>query len=147
MFKPNRNRPAIIISVAILIMAAAGTLIAGPNTLIRDEIPDKYKWNLNDIYPDWAAWEQGLADLEAKMEEYSALKGTLAQGPEQILKAYNLDDEWSLANPYILLGHPMSKLYFFLHEATQDQFPTLSERLPFDPNHTLSQIHQDLFLY
>ncbi|MCP4583074.1 MAG: oligoendopeptidase F [candidate division Zixibacteria bacterium] len=93
MLSSNRNRPAIIIAVLFSIIAIAGTSIAGPNTLIRDEIPDKYKWDLNDIYPNWETWEKGLAELEAKMDEYADLKGTLGQGPEQLLKAYKLDDQ------------------------------------------------------
>jgi len=83
----------IILVIVFMLMAMASIAIAGPKTLIRDEIPDKYKWNLNDIYPNWEAWENGLAQLEAKMDEYAGLKGTLAQGPQQLLKAFLLGDE------------------------------------------------------
>jgi len=88
-----RSAVNIILVIAFMLMAIAGSVIAGPKTLIRAEIPDKYKWNLNDIYPNWEAWEKGLAHLEAKMDEYAALEGTLAQGPQQLLKAYLISDE------------------------------------------------------
>ena len=26
----------------------------------REEIPDRFKWNLTDIFPDWEAWEAAL---------------------------------------------------------------------------------------
>lgn len=62
----------------------------------RDEIPDQYKWNLNDIYPDWDAWAADMQRLEGLMGEYTALKGTLANGPEVILKANQLGDEMGM---------------------------------------------------
>ncbi len=88
-----RSAVNIILVIVFVLMAIAGSANAGPKTLIRSEIPDKYKWNLNDIYPDWEAWEKGLAELQTKMDEYAALKGTLAQGPQQLLKASLLGDE------------------------------------------------------
>ena len=45
------------------------------------EIPDKFKWNLGDIYPDWETWEAAYKQLEAGIARYAAFKGTLAQGP------------------------------------------------------------------
>ena len=59
----------------------------------RTEIEDAYKWNLADIYPDWVAWDRARAELERRIDEYAALKGTLAQGPERLLAAYRLNDE------------------------------------------------------
>lgn len=61
----------------------------------RAQIDDKYEWNLSHIYPDWAAWDKGMADLERKMDEFETLKGTLAAGPENLLKANKLSDELS----------------------------------------------------
>ncbi len=83
----------VIVFVAALLAAMSGNAIAKPNTLDRNEIPDKYKWNLNDIYPDWEAWTEELAQLEVLIEEYSGLKGSLTQGPEQLLKAFKLNDK------------------------------------------------------
>jgi oligoendopeptidase F len=59
----------------------------------RAEIDDAYKWNLADVFPDWAAWESARALLDRRIGEYAALKGTLAQGPERLLSAYRLNDE------------------------------------------------------
>jgi oligoendopeptidase F len=59
----------------------------------RADIEDSYKWNLNDIYPDWEAWDRARAELERRIDEYAALKGTLAQGPDRLLAAYRLNDE------------------------------------------------------
>ncbi|GAB4365092.1 MAG: oligoendopeptidase F [Calditrichia bacterium] len=62
----------------------------------RDEIDAQYKWNLEDIYSSWEEWEKGLAELEAKMNEIAALKGTLKQGPEHLARAQKLQDEMNI---------------------------------------------------
>ena len=54
---------------AMLVVAflfSVSLAIAKPNTLNRDEIPDEYKWDLSQIYPDWDAWQ---ADFE-KIQPY-----------------------------------------------------------------------------
>jgi oligoendopeptidase F len=59
----------------------------------RAEIEDRYKWNLADIFPSWAEWEEGYRRLEAGIEKYEALKGSLAGGADNLLQAYRLSDE------------------------------------------------------
>ena len=68
------------------------TSTAVPRSRDRQAIPDAYKWRLEDIYPDWNAWAAGVAELEAGIPEYAALKGTLAQGPDRLLAALRLND-------------------------------------------------------
>ena len=58
----------------------------------RADIPVEYTWNLADIYSDWQAWEADRGQLELKIDEYAALKGTLGQGPEQLLTAFRQSD-------------------------------------------------------
>ena len=59
----------------------------------RQEIADQYKWNLADIFPGWPEWETAYQKLEAGIDRYAALKGTLAEGPHRLLEAYTLSDE------------------------------------------------------
>ena len=59
----------------------------------RGEIAERYKWNLADIFPDWNAWEEAYRKLEAGIERYSALKGTLGGGAESLLVAFRLSEE------------------------------------------------------
>jgi oligoendopeptidase F len=70
----------------------------------RAEIADAHKWHLDDIYADWRAWEVALAELERRIGEYAALKGTLGRGPAELLAAYRLNDE---------LGQLAYKVYFY----------------------------------
>ena len=59
----------------------------------RDEVPDRFKWNLSDIFPSWEAWEAGYKELETGIAKYAALKGTLAGGAENLLTAFRLSEE------------------------------------------------------
>ena len=59
----------------------------------RDEIPDRFKWNLNDIFESWAEWEAAYKLLEAGIDRYAALKGTLSQGSARLLNAFRLSEE------------------------------------------------------
>src|SRR5262245_471427 len=70
------------------------TVVASaPPLRSRDEIPDRFKWNLNKIFPDWEAWQSGYADLEKKIAAYAGLQGTLSQGAERLLAALRLADD------------------------------------------------------
>jgi oligoendopeptidase F len=59
----------------------------------REEIPNRFKWNLTDIFPDWQAWEAGYKTLEGMIARYSALKGTLSGGADRLLDAFRLSEE------------------------------------------------------
>jgi oligoendopeptidase F len=77
---------------ASLALATAG-LAAKPDTRNRAEIAEKYKWDFAPIYPNWQSWEIATKDMEAKMDAFAALKGTLGAGPAAVLKAYQALDE------------------------------------------------------
>ena len=77
---------------------------AAPRTRNRDEIDDRHKWNLHDIFPSWAAWDEARAHLEEQIDGYAAFKGTLAEGPHRLLAAFQLNDK---------LGQLAYKVYYF----------------------------------
>lgn len=68
-------------------------VLGKPDTRNRAEIPAQYKWDFSPIYSSWDAWEAGMKEMEAKMDAFAALKGTLSRGPEAVLKAYRAYDE------------------------------------------------------
>lgn len=59
----------------------------------RGEIPERFKWNVQDIYTSWDEWEAAYKTLEAGVERYAELKGTLAGGPENLLRAFRFSEE------------------------------------------------------
>ena len=74
-------------------VVSSAAVAAKPTTRIRAEIPAEFRWDFTAIYPSWAAWEEDMKRLDAKMDAFVALKGTLAQGPAQLLKAYLAADD------------------------------------------------------
>jgi oligoendopeptidase F len=59
----------------------------------REQIDPQYKWDLNNIYPNWEEWEKGLTRLENLMNSISEFQGKLASGPDILLKVLKLQDE------------------------------------------------------
>jgi len=59
----------------------------------RLEIPDRFKWNLLDIFQNWDEWGAGYSTLETGIERYATFKGTLAQGPGRLLEAFKLSEQ------------------------------------------------------
>ena len=59
----------------------------------REEVADRFKWNLSDIFPDWSAWEAAYKQLETGIDRYASLKGTLAAGSDALLTAFRLSEE------------------------------------------------------
>ena len=59
-----------------------------PGSRNRADIDYAYKWNLADIFPDWDAWDAARAELDRRIDEYAALKGTLGAGRRRLLAAY-----------------------------------------------------------
>ncbi|MCF7824020.1 MAG: oligoendopeptidase F [Candidatus Marinimicrobia bacterium] len=77
--------------IVLLALLLCGSVFAEPKT--RADIDAAYKWTLEDVYPDWDAWEMDLNKLKGLIDEIAGLKGTLTQGPEQLLKAFQLEDD------------------------------------------------------
>lgn len=85
-------RPLLLATASLFLMTHAFAQ-PKPATRNRAEIASDYKWDFSPIYPEWAAWEQGMKDIEVKMDAFAALKGTLKDGPAAVLKAYRLQDD------------------------------------------------------
>ncbi len=88
-----KHRAITGLALFLFALAALPVLNARPTSQDRAQIPDQYKWDLSQIYTNWAEWEQGLARLESMRAEYAGLKGTLSNGPKALLKATRLGDE------------------------------------------------------
>ena len=56
----------------------------------RSEVPEKYRWNTADIYPDDAAWDKQKAETEAALPRLAAWQGRTCASPQALLAA--LDD-------------------------------------------------------
>ena len=66
---------------------------AAPPLRDRNEIPDRFKWNLSHIFPGWPAWQAAFEELDTKIGDYAALQGSLNKGAEQLLDAMKVSDD------------------------------------------------------
>lgn len=88
------NRALLIL--AIMLTAAAAW--AAENSAIpqRQDIADKYKWRVDDIYPTIDAWEADFAALQAGLAEYDKYRGHLGDSPDMLLGCLKLDDSLNI---------------------------------------------------
>ena len=59
----------------------------------RNEIPEQYKWKMEDLYANNEAWEADFAKLQQGMEDIKKYEGTLAQSAENLLSLMKKSDE------------------------------------------------------
>ena len=55
----------------ILLESTKTAAATGARMRRRQEIDGRFKWNLNDIFPDWAAWEASYRTLETRVDEFA----------------------------------------------------------------------------
>src|SRR4051812_14263213 len=75
---PAGNRSTVTFFLSFAVMTASA--LAKPDTRNRADIPAQYKWDFSAIYPSWEAWDGAVKDMEARMDKFAALKGSLSQG-------------------------------------------------------------------
>jgi len=66
---------------------------AAPPLRERQDIPERFKWNLKSIFPDWTAWQSAYEQLDRGIAAFAGLQGTLEQGIDSLLAALKLRDE------------------------------------------------------
>src|SRR5262245_45848052 len=69
------------------------TEAAAPPLRDRDSIPERFKWNLKNIFATWDEWQSAYGELDRKIEGFAALQGTLAAGGDRLLASLRLRDE------------------------------------------------------
>ena len=87
-----KNLKSSLILLAILVLFS-GTNAYSQKT--RDEIPDKYKWNLTDLFPTDEAWRTALNNITNELNEVEKFKGTLTLSAANLLKALEYNTEIS----------------------------------------------------
>src|ERR1700712_25096 len=67
--------------------------LASASPLERQEIADRFKWNLTSIFADWDAWQAAYDELDRQIDEFASLQGTLGGGAAALLHALTLRDQ------------------------------------------------------
>jgi len=72
----------------------------------RSEIPDKYKWRLEDIYPTDELWEEDFARVKALLPEMDKFKGHLVESGKVILDCLVMQDSiWMIFDPMYVYAY------------------------------------------
>jgi oligoendopeptidase F len=58
----------------------------------RDQIPDKYKWNLTDFFPSDSAWGVGLEAVKARIPEIGKYQSKLGESASNLAQCLMLND-------------------------------------------------------
>ena len=56
----------------------------------RNEIPDKYKWNLKDLFASTAEWKNAKDDISGNIDKIESYKGKLDKDAETLLNAMDI---------------------------------------------------------
>jgi oligoendopeptidase F len=84
----HRYRLALIVTVASTLATPVVARVAQQQE--RSAVPDKYKWNLAEIYPSDQAWRAAKDKLVAELPAIGPFKGTLASSPQKLADALEL---------------------------------------------------------
>ena len=71
----------------------------------REEIPEKYKWNLADLFPSDEAWRTAFSDITTRLDQVEKFKGTLTQSSDNLLQALEFNTS---------ISKEASKLYSYV---------------------------------
>jgi len=75
----------------------------------RDEIPDIYKWKLEDIYESEESWDKTFASLKNKIGEYARFSGTLSKSSEKLKECLQFDEQIGIELEKLFLYAMLSK--------------------------------------
>ncbi len=78
-------------------------LSKGDKIVKREEIDQKYKWNLNDIYENWGEWEADLIKAKKIMEEIPKYRGKIKNDPKIFAELVAMENELSKITDKIYL--------------------------------------------
>jgi oligoendopeptidase F len=72
----------------------------------RSDIEEKYKWRLNDIFPNDELWEQDFARVEALLPKMERFKGHLAESGKTLLDCLVMQDSvWIVFDPLYVYAY------------------------------------------
>jgi oligoendopeptidase F len=77
-------------SYFIILFTVLFVITSFPQTKERKEIPENYKWNLTDLYPSLADWQNAKKDVSSNIDKIESYKGKLDEDAGTLLDAMNV---------------------------------------------------------
>jgi oligoendopeptidase F len=87
MYASIRPQPCFAVPAMLAVLLSAPT---GAQERDRAKIPDKYKWNVADIYPTEDAWRKAKERLVSEIPELRSFRGTLGQSAARLADALEM---------------------------------------------------------
>jgi oligoendopeptidase F len=88
----GRQLTGLLVRAAACCLIIALTALAGPGSLVRDSIPEQYRWDLGDIYANWDLWETDFAEAAGLVDSFATLQGTPSAGAGDLLSVLQFRD-------------------------------------------------------
>jgi len=76
----------------ITAMMVFSTTVAVSQMKVRDELPEKYKWNLTDLYESDEAWKLEKERLQKEIQKSTKYKGALTSSSKVLLEALEFNN-------------------------------------------------------
>jgi oligoendopeptidase F len=93
----HRLSRCVVLSLTLLIVAVVPAFTADTGSIPqRSDIDDKYKWKVEDVFPDNNAWEATFNSLKAGIGSFEQYQGHLGDSPEMLLNCLRLRDSLEL---------------------------------------------------
>jgi len=87
------KRTTLSLKIAFLVVFSMLFCINGYSQKTRAEVPDKYKWDLTDIYKSDADWRAAKDAISLKLDGVEKFKGTLTASAANLLKCMEFNTE------------------------------------------------------
>ena len=75
----------------------------------RQEIPAQYRWRVEEVYPDDAAWEADFDRLKTLGQKAASFQGVLGQSAQKLLAFFEYQDELGMLLDRVYLYASMKK--------------------------------------
>src|ERR1051326_6737369 len=62
---------------------------------VRAKVPLRDQWDLTQLYPSDAAWENDFDKWTAQIDRYAAFRDTLGQSPQTLAELFRFDADFS----------------------------------------------------
>jgi oligoendopeptidase F len=69
----------------------------------RENLPEHYKWRLEDLFETIEDWEKAISELENLIKQMESYKGEIKESPKKLLECLNLADEIGQKSDRILV--------------------------------------------
>ena len=77
----------------------------------RKDIPEKFRWNLNLVYPDFKSWDEDFARIDGVTAEMERFRGNIAASAVVLKNAFDIQSRIDLL---------IEKLYSFAHHLSDE---------------------------